>query len=132
MSRLSKDEQLRREGMSYALRVAKEKGVDGLEEELARRGASEVPIRITQAQISQYSQAVKHNVVFYMGVMVRGILLDKFDFNEEQLKAFNAYLEERSECISGDYTTWEEQINILNEECGLEIVDEGIDTTVQI
>ena len=36
MGSLKKDEILRREGMSYALRVAKEKGVDGLEEELLR------------------------------------------------------------------------------------------------
>ena len=32
----SKEEQARLQGMSYALRVAKEKGIDGLEEELKR------------------------------------------------------------------------------------------------
>lgn len=51
MSSLKKDEQLRREGMSYALRVAKENGVEGLENELHRRNASEVPLRITKAQM---------------------------------------------------------------------------------
>ena len=55
MGSLKKDEILRREGMSYALRVAKEKGVDGLEEELNRRNATEIPIRMTKAQIYECS-----------------------------------------------------------------------------
>ena len=132
MGSLKKDEILRREGMSYALRVAKEKGVDWLEEELNRRNATEIPIRMTQAQITEYSQAVKHNVVFYMSVLVRNILLDYFDFDKEQLEKFNELLTSRSECISGDYTTWKEQMDILNEEVRLNVVDEGIDTTIRI
>ena len=42
MAKLSKEEQARREGMSYALRVAREKGIDGLEEELKFRQAYDV------------------------------------------------------------------------------------------
>lgn len=36
--KLSKEERARRDGMAYALKVAKEKGVEGLEEEIKRRG----------------------------------------------------------------------------------------------
>ena len=32
MAKLDKEEQARREGMAYALKVAREKGIDGLEE----------------------------------------------------------------------------------------------------
>ena len=48
MAKLSKEEQARREGMSYALRVAREKGIDGLEEELRFRQAYDVPLKISQ------------------------------------------------------------------------------------
>lgn len=44
MGKIDKMEQARREGMSYALRVAKEQGVDGLEQELRRRNATGLPI----------------------------------------------------------------------------------------
>ena len=37
MAKISKEEQARREGMAYALRIAKEKGVDGLEHEIKMR-----------------------------------------------------------------------------------------------
>lgn len=132
MSNLKKEERLRREGMSYALRVAKEKGVDGLEKELDRRNATEVPIRISNLQLQEFSQLVKHNVVLYMGVLTRGVLADKFGFTKEQLAEFNKNLNFRADCLTEDYTTWQEQIDTLNEDFDLDIKDEGIDTTIRI
>lgn len=132
MGSLKKDEILRREGMAYALRIAKEKGVSGLEDELKRRNATEIPIRMTRAQITQFSQDVKHNVVFYMSVMARGILADKFDFTKEQLEKFNQHLNNRSDCLVGDYTSWQEQIETLNEDFGLNIKDDGVDNIIRI
>ncbi len=38
MSRIDKQESARQEGMSYALEVARKKGIEGLEEELRMRG----------------------------------------------------------------------------------------------
>ena len=45
MARIDKLERARQEGMSYALEVAKKKGIEGLEEELRMRGitGSKVP-----------------------------------------------------------------------------------------
>ena len=37
MARMSKEEQARREGMAYALRLAREKGLDALEADLKMR-----------------------------------------------------------------------------------------------
>lgn len=132
MSNLKKEEQMRREGMAYALRVAKERGVDGLEKELERRNATEVPIRISTSQLKEFSQLVKHNVVFYMGVLTRGVLADKFGFDADQLKNFDENLNFRSDCLTEDYTTWKDQIDTLNEDFNLGIKDEGIDTTIRI
>lgn len=132
MSNLKKEEQMRREGMAYALRVAKERGVDGLEKELERRNATEVPIRISTSQLKEFSQLAKHNVVFYMGVLTRGVLADKFDFDADQLKIFDENLNFRADCLTEDYTTWKDQIDTLNEDFNLGIKDEGIDTTIRI
>lgn len=132
MSNLKKEEQMRREGMAYALRVAKERGVDGLEKELDRRNATEVPIRISTSQLKEFSQLVKHNVIFYMGVLTRGVLADKFDFDADQLKIFDENLNFRADCLTEDYTTWKDQIDTLNKDFNLGIKDEGIDTTIRI
>ena len=37
MARIDKEEQARREGMAYAFKIAKERGIDGLEKELRLR-----------------------------------------------------------------------------------------------
>ena len=132
MSNLKKEEQMRREGMAYALRVAKERGIDGLEEELEKRNATEVPIRISTSQLKEFSQLVKNNVIFYMGVLTRGVLADKFDFDADQLKIFDENLNFRADCLTEDYTTWKDQIDTLNEDFNLGIKDEGIDTTIRI
>lgn len=132
MSSLKKDEILRREGMAYALKVAKENGIDGLEQELQRRNATEVPIRISEAQLKDFSQLVKHNVVFYMGVLTRGVLADKFGFTKEQLSDFDKNLNFRADCLTEDYTTWQDQIDALNEDFELDIKDEGIDKIIRI
>lgn len=132
MSNLKKEEQMRREGMAYALRVAKERGINGLEEELEKRNATEVPIRISTSQLKEFSQLVKHNVIFYMGVLTKGVLADKFDFDADQLKIFDENLNFRADCLTEDYTTWKDQIDTLNEDFNLGIKDEGIDTTIRI
>lgn len=47
MAKLSKEELARMEGMSYALKIAKEKGIEGLKEELKFRHAYDVPLKIS-------------------------------------------------------------------------------------
>ncbi|RHP98979.1 hypothetical protein DW996_12435 [Roseburia sp. AM51-8] len=132
MSSLKKDEQLRREGMSYALRVAKENGVEGLENELHRRNASEVPLRITKAQMQQYSESVKENVVNHILLLSLVTLRDEFEFGAKRLKQFQERFTDKASCIAGDWTTWEEQVKVLAEEVGIEYVEYMKDVTVRV
>lgn len=132
MSSLKKDEQLRREGMSYALSVAKENGVEGLENELHRRNASEVPLRITKAQMQQYSESVKENVVNHILLLSLVTLRDEFEFGAKRLKQFQERFTDKASCIAGDWTTWEEQVKVLAEEVGIEYVEYMKDVTVRV
>lgn len=132
MSSLKKDEQLRREGMSYALRVAKENGVEGLENELHRRNASEVPLRITKAQMQQYSESVKENVVNHILLLSLVTLRDEFEFGAKRLKQFQERFTDKASCIAGDWTTWEERVKVLAEEVGIEYVEYMKDVTVRV
>lgn len=132
MGSLKKDEQLRREGMAYALRVAKEKGVDGLEAELERRNATEVPLRISNQQLQQFSDACKANIMNHILLLTLVTLRDEFDFGEKCLKQFQSRFNEKAECIAGDWSDWEQQVSILAEEVGIEYVEYMKDTTVKI
>ena len=63
MGKINKEEQARREGMSYALQIAKEKGIDGLEEELRFRNALRMPIGVSRKDCDECVNTIKINVV---------------------------------------------------------------------
>lgn len=54
----NKEESARREGMAYALRIAKEKGIEALEKELEFRNITNIPIKIwlEQEEVSRQSE----------------------------------------------------------------------------
>lgn len=122
MAKVNKEEQARREGMAYALKIAKEKGIDGLEEELRFRNALRMPIAIDRKACDECVNTIKVNVVDTVTIMAAMVLLDEFDFDRDKIQQFTERFNFKTECLLDDYTTWEEQIQILKEERDLDYV----------
>lgn len=78
MSRISKEEQARREGMAQALRIAKKNGIEGLEADLKMRNAIDLPCRATKEDLDKFSENVKYNVVFYIKTLMAVTMHDEF------------------------------------------------------
>lgn len=116
----SKEEQARLQGMSYALRVAKEKGIDGLEQELKRRQAYNIPIRISNKELQEFTTNAKNMMLDTILILASVTLHDEFGFGHDRLNRFKERFNFKAECIGEDFTDWQDQIAILKEECGLE------------
>lgn len=116
----SKEEQARREGMSYALRYAREHGIEALESELKRRGAYNIPIRISDKDLKAFTDNAKMMLLDTVLILASMTLHDEFGFGKDRLQRFIKRFNFKAECIGDDYTTWQDQIDILKEECGLE------------
>lgn len=116
----SKEEQARLQGMSYALRVAKEKGIDGLEEELKRRQAYNIPIRISNKELQEFTTNAKNMMLDTILILASVTLHDEFGFGHDRLNRFKERFNLKAECIGDSFTDWQDQIDILREECGLE------------
>ncbi len=121
MAKLSKEEMARREGMAYALRIAKEKGIDALEEDLKMRNAIDLPLRVSKADLSKFSENVKYNIVFYIKVLMAVTMHDEFGFGNKRIKQMFKRFDLKAECLADDYTTWDEQVSIIAEECGIDM-----------
>ena len=121
MARMSKEEQARREGMAYALRIAKEKGIEALEEDLKMRNVIDLPCRVSKADLSKFSQNVKYNIVFYIKVLMAVTMHDEFGFGNKRIKQMFKRFDLKAECLADDYTTWDEQVSIIAEECGIDM-----------
>lgn len=132
MSRLDKDEQYRREGMSRALRIAQEEGVEGLERFLEKRNISKVPVCISQKQLDQVTDQIKTVCCERFQILAMVTLRDEFGFGEKRLLEFMERFQNKAECLGDDFTTWEEQVQILAEEVGIETEFHGDFVKVEV
>ena len=128
----NKDEEIRREGMAYALRVAKEKGIEGLEEECKFRGATKLPIGLPRKALDECVNNIKMNTIDMVTILSAMTLRDEFNFGKSRIQKFVNRFNNKAECLMGDYTTWQEQIDILREECGLEFNIRKNDKNVKV
>ena len=116
----SKEEQARREGMSYALRYAREHGLDALEEDLRKRGAYNIPVRIDDKALKEFTDNAKNMMLDTILILASVTLHDEFGFGKKRLEQFKKRFNFKAECIGEDFASWQDMIEILRDECGLE------------
>lgn len=119
MAKLNKEEQARREGMAYALKIAHEKGIEGLEEEIRFRNATFLPIAVPRAACNEAIEKIKNNTIDTVLVLSTVTLRDEFEFGKKRLERFKERFTLKTECLCEDYVTWEDLIEQLKEECGV-------------
>ena len=108
--------------MAYALKVAKEKGIEGLEEELRFRNALRMPIGFSRKDCDECIDRIKINVVDTVTIMAAITLRDEFGFGRERIQRFTDRFNFKTDCLLEDYATWDDNIQILKDECGLDYV----------
>jgi hypothetical protein len=131
MSR-NKEEQARMEGMAQALRIAKAKGIDGLEADLKMRNITGLPCAVSRAAMDECIMNIKYNVVDTFTILVTYTLHEKFGFGKTRLNRFIHDFNFQAECLDEDYCTWEDQIEILRQECGLDLSIRKNDKDVRV
>ena len=131
MSR-NKEEQARMEGMAQALRIAKTKGIDGLEADLKMRNITGLPCAVSRAAMDECIMNIKYNVVDTFTILGAYTLHEKFGFGKTRLNRFIHDFNFQAECLDEDYCTWEDQIEILRQECGLDLSIRKNDKDVRV
>lgn len=121
MGKISKEEQARLQGMSYALKIAKEKGIDGLENDLKMRNIVGLPIPVSRKALNECVTNIKNNVVDTFIVLLAATLHDEFGFGEKRVQRALDRFNFKAECIADDYCTWDDHIQIVKDELGIEL-----------
>ena len=128
----NKEEQARMEGMAQALRIAKTKGIDGLEADLKMRNITGLPCDVSRAAMDECIMNIKYNVIDTFTILVAYTLHEKFGFGKTRLNRFIHDFNFQAECLDEDYCTWEDQIEILRQECGLDLSIRKNDKDVRV
>lgn len=108
MGKVNKEEQARRDGMQFALRVAESGGIEALRRECQIRGVQNVPVGIKEKELNEFAYNVKLNTLDCLTIMGIAVLIDEFDFTEEQCSRFKQRFNLKADCICGDYASWED------------------------
>lgn len=125
MAKLSKFDEARIGGMQYALKIAEEKGVDGLRDEVRFRCDYKIPIGLPQSKLDEFSQNVKHQMYDTMKVVASMALCDSFGFGAKRLKEFWGKFEDLCEAKIKDYVTFQDFIDTMNAEKKVDIPQIG-------
>ena len=118
--KISKEEMWRREGMSFAFRIAEKEGVEGLREDLRKRNAIDCPVGITKAAMDEFTMNVKNMVLDTVTILLADALHISEGYGQKRVQRVIDYIQLKAECIGEGYATWQDYIDALREETGME------------
>ena len=118
---LNKIDTARLQGMQYAVRIIKEKGLEEFEREMKFRNKNEIAIPIKAEEVNRNFFKVIDQMVTLTLTASCAVLLDEFDFSHDDLQRFRDRYEMKSACIGDNYASWQDFIDILAEEAGITV-----------
>lgn len=118
---LNKTDSARIQGMQYAARVIKEKGLDEFTKELKYRDRSGIAIPIKAEEVNRNFHKIIDQMITLTLTASCAVLLDEFDFSHDDLQRFRDRYELKSACIGDNYASWQDFIDILAEEAGITV-----------
>lgn len=116
MGRLSKEEQWKHEGISWAINFLEAGGsLEELKAEAKRRGAYHVPIGLTRAEEVGFVNRVKTNCINTVRALSLHVLVDEFEFGNQskgdqlgRLDRFRKRFDEKCDCMCRGYASWQD------------------------
>ena len=112
-------EQARRDGIGYALGIVREKGIEGLEEEVRFRNISKVSVAMSEDEYKDLTERMGKRISQVILTLAEITLRDENGFGKSRLETFPDRLNEKAGCVAEGYTTVEEQLEILEKETGM-------------
>lgn len=77
-------EQARRDGIGYALKIAREKGIEGLEEEAKFRNISKVSVAMSDEEYRELVNSITADSIDAVAIIATLTLHDEFGFGEKE------------------------------------------------
>ena len=107
---MRKEERWRNEGMAFCIKYLEEHGndVDGLREEIKKRGAYHMPLTITTADAHEFTDRVRMNCLDTVLLMTLGVLHDRFGFGMKRARQFVDEFRADTEMLGNDMVNWTE------------------------
>lgn len=125
MAKRTKEFEWRMQGILYAHKLAKEQGIEALEEDIRMRGFFSVPLALGKAEREKFILNVSSNLYATTLTVVCMVLRDQLGFGKKRLHRFKKHFDETAQSVfdfdqlGQHYVTLEDYAVYLNNEFGL-------------
>lgn len=121
MSKLDDMSRARADAMAYATKQIKTIGMDAWEQELKLRNTYGLTLPVKQKDIVREWDKIWHIMLNQTLLASLSVLLDEFDFTDEQLKRFTERYNLKSDCLGDDYHLWQDYADMMKAEHDIEV-----------
>lgn len=111
----------RNDGLAFALKIAKEGGIEALEKEIRFRNVSQIHTGLAHKDLERATESIKQMTLDTVLALSLLTLRDEFDMGRNRLNRFMSRFNEKAACIAEDITTWQDIVNTVHEETGIGI-----------
>ena len=121
MNKMREYERGREDGLSLALRIAKEGGIEALEREIKFRGITGIHTSLASKDLDKASEQIKEITLDTFTMMSVAVLHDEFGFGEKRCQRYMDGINKAAEYIVDGLATWPDYISAIKEEIGLDL-----------
>lgn len=121
MAKLSKYLEGYEAGLDRALRIVREQGVQGLEDEIKFRNITGIHTNMPKQDVNNLVQEVKDKVVTAYTVLSMASLHDNFDFGYTRCRRWWEGVEKGAEYLCKDLATWDDYTKAIADTLGFDI-----------
>ena len=121
MSKLNEYMAGREDGLNLAYSIVKERGIEGLEEELRFRNVTGIHTMLAKKDLDKATKKIKEMTVDTFTVLSVATLRDEFEFGAKRCKRFIERMNLKAECLMDDMVSWQDFIDNIEEEMGIKL-----------
>ena len=121
MNKMREYERGREDGLSLALRIAREGGVEALEKEVRFRNISGIHTSLAAKDLDKASEKIKEMTLDTFTIIGIAALHDTFGFGEKRCQRWMDKVMEGADYLVNGLATWPDYISAIKEEIGLDL-----------
>lgn len=111
----------REDGLQLALSIVRERGIEGLEEEIRFRNITGIHTMLAKKDLDKATRKIKEMTMDTFVILSVATVRDEFGYGAKRLKRFLDRMELKAECLMDDMVSWQELIDSIKEETGIEL-----------
>ena len=119
MNKMREYERGREDGLSLALRITRDGGVEALEKEVRFRNISGIHTSLATKDLDKASEKIKEMTLDTFTIIGIAALHDAFGFGEKRCQRWMDKVMEGADYLANGLATWEDYINEIKEQLNI-------------